>query len=193
MSTLSKTFFTAEEYLELERKAEFKSEYHDGRIYAMSGVTRQHEWIKMELTGSFYLHLRGKNCAAYSSDMRVYAQASGLYTYPDLAVVCGKAQFADGQFDTLINPILLVEVLSPSTESYDRGRKAAMYQTIPSLQELLLIAQDAYKVELFRRELDGTWSRTEAAGLDASIELQSIGFTLRLSELYERLIRETEL
>jgi Uma2 family endonuclease len=187
--------FTAEEYLELECKSEFKSEYRDGQIYAMPPINRKHDWIYSELLVHVYQHLSDKNCSAYSSQMRVYAQAIGLYTYPDLSAVCGKAEFAEAKFDTdtLLNPILLVEILSPSTEAYDRGRKAAMYQTIPSLQELLLIAQDTYKVELCRRESDGTWSRIDAAGLDASIELQSIGFTLRLSELYERLIRETEL
>ncbi len=192
MSTLSKTFFTPEEYLELERKAEFKSEYQDGRIYAMSGGTRRHDRINAQLYLLVGQHLDDKECSWHTSNMRVYAQASGLYTYPDLSIVCGTAQFADGTLDTLTNPILLAEILSPSTEAYDRGRKAVMYQSIPSLQELLFIAQDTYKVELLRRESDGTWSRTEAAGLEASIELRSIGYTLPLRGLYKRVIRETE-
>jgi Uma2 family endonuclease len=189
MSTLAKPFVTPEEYLELERKAEFKSEYHDGKIYAMSGVSRWHDWINSQLSGLIYQHLRGSQCGWFTANMRVLVEASGLYTYPDLSVVCGKAQFADDRFDTLTNPILLVEILSPSTEDYDRGRKAAMYRKIPSLQELLLIAQGAYEVELHRRGTDGTWSLIEVSGLDATIELRSIGYTLRLSELYER-VRE---
>jgi Uma2 family endonuclease len=194
MSAPSKTFFTAEEYLELEEGTELKNEYRDGQIYAMPPINREHDWIGSELAWRVLQHLRGKKCSWYSSKMRLHAPASGLYTYADLSVVCGTAQFAEGKkTDTLLNPVLVVEILSPDTESYDRGRKAAMYQTISSLQELLLIAQDTYKVELLRRESDGTSSRTEAAGLDASIELQSIGFTLPLRELYERLIRETEL
>jgi len=190
MSTLAKTFVTPEEYLELERKAEWKNEYRDGKIYAMSGVSRQHDWITTQLTFLMVQHLRPGKCRCFSADMRVLVQASGIYTYPDLSVVCGDAQFADAHVDTLLNPILLVEVLSPSTESYDRGLKAAAYRTIPSLQELLLVAQNSYEVELHRREVKGTWTRIEAAGLEASIELQSIGYLLRLGELYERLIEQ---
>lgn len=190
MSTLPETFVTPEEYLELERKAEYKSEYYRGKIFAMSGCTRRHDWVATQLTLLIGQHLRGKNCRRYSSDMRVLVQANGLYTYPDLSVVCGEAQFADPHVDTLLNPILLVEILSPSTEDYDRGRKAAMYRQIPSLQELLLIAQESYAVELYRRHPDGTWLLIEVSGLDAAVELTSIGYTLRLSELYERVIEE---
>jgi Uma2 family endonuclease len=188
MSTLAKPFVTPEEYLELERKAEFKSEYHDGKIYAMSGVSRRHDWIDTQLAFLIARHLDGGQCDLFSSNMRVLVEASGLYTYPDLSVVCGEARFApaDSHVDTLLNPILLVEILSPSTEDYDRGRKAAMYRKIPSLQELLLIAQGAYEVELHRRGTDGTWSLIEVSGLDATIELTSIGYTLRLSELYKK-------
>jgi Uma2 family endonuclease len=116
----------------------------------------------------------------------VLVEASGLYTYPDLSVVCGERRYADAHVDTLTNPTLLVEVLSPSTEDYDRGGKAAMYRRLPSLQELLIISQDSYEVELSRRMPDGSWSLLEAVGLEASIDLHSIGYTLRLSELYER-------
>jgi Uma2 family endonuclease len=190
MSTLANKFVTPEEYLEFERKAEYKSEYHDGKIYAMSGVSRRHDRINVPLSALLDRHLRGGKCEVFSSDMRVLVEASGLYTYPDLSVVCGQARFADGHFDSLTNPVLLVEILSPSTEAYDRGLKAAMYRKIPSLQELLLIAQERYEVQLYRRIPDGTWSVMDFEGLDASVELQSIGYTLRLSELYERLIGE---
>jgi len=188
MSTLAKTFVTPEEYLELERKAEYKSEYRDGRIYAMSGASRKHDRINAELYLLFGRHLAGGECEWFTANMRVLVEASGLYTYPDLSVVFGEPQFTDAHVDTLLNPVLLVEILSPSTENYDRGWKAAAYRKIPSLQELLLIAQMSYEVDLHRRNPDGSWSRIRAAGLEASIELQSIGYTLRLSELYRRVV-----
>ena len=118
--------------------------------------------------------------------MRVLAQPNSLYTYPDLSVACGHPQFADATVDTLINPTLLIEVLSPSTENYDRGTKAKLYRTIPSLQELLLVAQNAVEVELYRRQSDGSWFLIEANGIDATIDLESIGYTLRLRDVYER-------
>lgn len=186
MPTLARPFVTPEEYLELERKAEFRSEYHGGQIFAMSGGSSRHDDIVAQLSGLVGQQLRGKKCKWYTANMRVLADPSRLYTYPDLSAVCGEPRFADSHQDTLTNPTLLVEVLSPSTEDYDRGRKAAMYRKIPSLRELLIIAQDRYEVELYRRGPDGTWSLLEAVGLEASIELQSIGYTLRLSELYER-------
>ena len=128
----------------------------------------------------------------HSAEMRVLALPSGLYTYPDLSVVCGKPQYADSQVDTLTNPTLLVEILSPSTEAYDRGQKAKLYRSIPSLQELLLIEQETYEVELYRRQPDGTWSIISALGLDSSIELTSIGYTLQLRELYEIVVADGE-
>jgi Uma2 family endonuclease len=186
LSTLPKTFVTPEEYLDLERKAEFKSEYHDGKIFAMSGVSRRHDRINAQLSGLMHQQLDGGKCEWFTANMRVLVEASGLYTYPDLSVVCGEPRFADPYVDTLTNPTLLFEVLSPSTEDYDRGRKAAMYRKIPSLQELLLIAQDSYEVELSRRMPDGNWSLMGASGLEASIDLLSIGYTLRLRDLYKR-------
>ena len=191
MSTLPKTFITPEQYLELERKAEFKSEYYDGEIFAMSGVNRKHDDIVSQLLLLIGQHLRGKNCRWHTSDMRVLVVPGGLYTYPDLSVVCGSRQFADSQLDTLTNPALLVEVLSPTTQRYDRGDKAKLYRGIDSLQELLLVAQDRYEVELYRRQPDATWLIVEAKGLESSIELTSISYTLRLAELYERVVDET--
>jgi Uma2 family endonuclease len=188
VSTLAKSFVTPEEYLELERKAEHKSEYHDGTIYAMSGVSRWHDWINSQLYELVGNHGRGKQCSWYTAGMRVLAETSGLYTYPDLSVVSGESRFADANFDTLLNPVLLVEILSPATEDYDRGRKAAMYRRMPSLRELLLISVDSYEVELSRRRDDGCWSLVTVTGLEASIELASIGYTLPLSELYKKVI-----
>ena len=192
MSTQPKTFYTPEEYLALERKAEGRSEYHDGQIFAMSGGTRWHDRIDNQFSLLIEQHLAGRRCEAFSSSMRVLARPSGLYTYPDLSVACEEPQFADAEMDTLVNPTLLVEILSPSTEDYDRGTKAKMYRAIPSLRELLLISQESYEVELYRRQAGGGWSLTEAKGLEASIELESIGYTLRLLDLYKKVLAHRE-
>jgi Uma2 family endonuclease len=181
-------FLSPEEYLAIERKAEYKSEYYHGEMFAMSGVSRRHDRINVRLTFLIAQHLRGKRCETFSANMRVLATSSGLYTYPDLSVVCEEPQFADAHIDTLTNPALLVEILSPSTEDYDRGKKAKLYRAIQSLQELLFIAQDSYEVELYRRQPDGSWSLLEAAGLESAITLASIGYTLPLGELYENVL-----
>ncbi len=192
MSTLASRFLSPEEYLEIERKAEDKSEYYKGEMFAMSGASRRHDRIVVPLTILIGQHLKGKRCETFSANMRVLATPSGLYTYPDLSVACDEPQFADPHVDTLTNPTLLVKVLSPSTENYDRGKKAKLYRAIPSLQELLFIAQDSYEVELYRRQPDGTWSLIEARGLESAIALTSIGYTLSLRELYERVLGDSE-
>lgn len=183
MSTLPKSFLTPEEYLEIERKAEFRSEYYNGEMFAMSGGSRWHGRIAFRLNSLIEQHLAGKPCEGYAADMRVLTP-SGLYTYPDLVVVCDEPQFLDNQLDTLTNPSLLVEILSPSTETYDLGKKAEMYRTIPSLREMLFISQDRYHVQLQQRQQDGKWLLSEADGLDSSIELSSIGYSLSLREAY---------
>jgi Uma2 family endonuclease len=185
MATQPKTLYTPEQYLELERKAEYKSEYSRGEIFAMSGASRRHAGIAMQLYLLVAQRLRGRRCRSYPSDMRVLVEPDGLYTYPDLSAVCGEARYVDTQLDTLANPTLIVEIISPSTEDYDRGRKAKLYRAMPSVQELLLIAQDSYDVELYRRQEDGSWHLTVASGLEASVELATIGLTLNLRELYE--------
>ena len=192
MSTLGNPYLTPEEYLEIERKAEFKSEYYRGEMFAMSGCSRKHDRITFRLSILLGQHLRGKTCEPFTANMRVLATPAGLYTYPDLSVVCGEPQFQDAQVDTLINPTLLVEVLSPSTEDYDRGKKAKLYRGIASLQELLIVSQDRYEVELYRRQTDGSWSLLEAEGLDGAIALNSIGYTLSLGELYETVREEAK-
>jgi Uma2 family endonuclease len=184
MSTLAKHLITPEEYLELDSKAEYRSEYHDGEMFPMEAASPCHSLIGTQLVMLVGVHLREKTCMVFGSDMRILVAPSGLYTYPDLSVVCGKPQLADA--NTLANPMLLVEILSPSTQDYDRGTKSKLYRSIPSLQDLLFIAQNDYDVELYRRQGDATWSLIGANGLDASIELTSIQYTLPLRELYEK-------
>lgn len=180
------TPMTEAEYLEFERSSELKHEFLDGEIYAMSGASRAHNLICMTASFLLYSQLRGRPCETYQSDMRVKVPATGLYTYPDVTVVCGQVELADEAFDTLLNPTIIIEVLSPSTERYDRGRKFQHYRKLPSLQEYVLIAQDAPRIEHYRRGQDGTWLLTDASGLEAVVQLPAIGCTLALSEVYEQ-------
>ena len=186
MSSLPKVRFTPEQYLALERQAEYKSEFLDGEIFAMAGASREHNLIALNVSASLHGQLRGRPCETYPSDMRVKVTATGLRTYPDVVVVCGEPQFEDENGDTLLNPILLVEVLSRTTEAYDRGEKFAHYRLLESLAEYVLIAQDRCQVERFTRQPDGQWLLAEAHDLGAAIALPSIGAQLVLAEVYER-------
>jgi Uma2 family endonuclease len=186
VSTLSKTFLTAEEYLEFERKVEFKSEYYLGEIFAMAGATEAHNLLVWNLIRELGQQLRSRPCHAYPSDMRVRVSPTGLYTYPDVVVVCGERQFLTEEKDTLLNPSLLVEVLSPSTEAYDLGRKFEHYQSIESLGEYLVMATDRIHASLFTRQADGTWLLKSASRMEDSLDLQSVGCRLTLADLYEK-------
>ena len=186
MSTQPKTHYTPEEYLELESAAEFKSEFFNGEIFAMSGASRRHVLIVTNLVGELRTQLKKRDCEVYSADMRVRVSPSGLYTYPDVIVVCGEAQFSDEQKDTLTNPNVIVEVLSESTKDYDRGGKFEQYRTLESFREYVLVAQDKPHVEHFMRQPDNRWILTETNLLEDSIELSSIGCTLALTEIYDK-------
>ena len=133
MSALPEPFITPEQYLEIERKAADKSEYHSGQMFAMAGASREHNLITANVVGELRSLLRGRPCKTYPSDMRVLVLATGLHTYPDVSVACGEPEFLDGALDVLLNPLVIVEVLSSSTEPYDRGAKFALYQHLPSL------------------------------------------------------------
>lgn len=187
MSAIPKTKLTPEEYLEFERKSEERHEYYNGEIFAMSGAKRNHNKIVGNLSGLVWQQLKGKDCEFYPSDMRVFVPATGLYTYPDLVVVCGEPKFKDDVLDTLLNPILLVEVLSESTESYDRGKKFQHYRSIESLREYVLVAQDEARIEKYVKTGDGFWLLSEAVGLDAEIEFSSIECRIALSEVYDKI------
>jgi Uma2 family endonuclease len=185
MSTQPKSYLTPEEYLAIERKAQFKSEYWNGEMYAMSGARRAHNVIAFNSAGALAPQLRGKPCEAYVGDMRVRT-TGGLYTYPDLVVVCGEPRFVDGEFDTLVNPSLIVEILSPSTEAYDRGEKFEQYRTIDSLTEYLTLASTRIHADLYIRQPNGDWLLRVSDKLEDAIELASCGCTLRLAEIYEK-------
>jgi Uma2 family endonuclease len=187
MSSLPRPQFSPQEYLALERRAEYRSEYFDGEIFAMAGASREHNLIAGNAFASLHGQLKGRRCEAYPGDMRVRVSQPGLYTYPDVVVVCGEPEFEDAEVDTLLNPTLIVEVLSPTTEAYDRGEKFAQYRTLASLAEYVLIAQDRYRVERFARQPDGQWLFAAAHRLDQVISLASIDCRLPLAEVYDRL------
>lgn len=176
---------TPEEYLVIERAAERKSEYYDGRMFLVSGASRPHVLITMNLVRDLGNQLLDRPCEVYALDMRLKVTAAGLHTYPDVTVACGDIRFEDSRTDTLLNPRVVIEILSPSTEVYDRGRKFAMYRALDSLREYVLISQSEHWVERFARQSDSPdWECSEARGLDAEMELPSIGCCLRLSEVY---------
>ena len=181
----AQALFTPEEYLARERKALTKSEYRDGRIYAMPGASRKHNLITAHIVGEFYIQLRDRSCEVYPSDMRVKVSAAGLYTYPDVIVVCDEPRFDDTHFDTLLNPTVLIEVLSPSTAAYDRAEKFASYQKLDSLREYVLIAQDNVCVEHYLRQ-EQDWDLTEFRSLDDVFQLPSIQCELSLQAIYAK-------
>lgn len=187
MCAMPKPRLTAQEYLQIERQAEYKSEFYAGRIYAKAGASEEHNLITLNVGSELRGQLRGGPCRTYASDMRVKVDVTSRYTYPDVVVVCDEPQFEDAELDTLLNPTLIVEVLSPSTESYDRGEKATDYRQIPSLREYLFIAQDRPHVERYRRGEGDEWILSEADGLDAVLPLSAIGCQLRLADVYERI------
>ena len=177
---------TEAEYLEMERAAEFKSEFYDGEIFAMAGGTPRHSLIGTNVAVEFGNRLRAKPCVPYNADLRIKIEATGLLTYPDLSVICGPLQFAEGTDDTVVNPTVLVEVLSASTEAYDRGKKFEHYRQIPTLREYLLVSQTEPRVEQFLRQPDGHWLLSEAVGIEAQLELPSLRVTISLAEIFAK-------
>lgn len=173
-------------YLAIERRAEIKSEFFEGEMFAMSGGTRWHSLISTNLAREFGNRLTGHRCVPYNADLRVKIMATGLLTYPDLSVVCGEMQLLDDDMDTLLNPTVIVEVLSDSTEAYDRGKRFEHYRQIPSLREYLLVSQKEPRIEQFIRQESGFWLLREAAGLDATLELPSLKITLALAEVFAK-------
>ncbi|MDP9194843.1 MAG: Uma2 family endonuclease [Acidobacteriota bacterium] len=185
MSSANPSLLTPSEYLEIERKSEIRSEYIAGRMYAMSGASRRHSLI----TGNFHRELsgqlRGRACEAHAIDLRLKVNPTGMYTYPDIVAVCGEVQLEDDRFDTLLNPTVIVEVLSGSTEAYDRGEKFAHYRRLDTLREYVLVAQDKIRIEHFRREGE-EWILSEVSGLDATLHLGSIDCHVAVAAIYEK-------
>jgi len=187
MSSERKTHLGPDEYLALERKAEIRSEYLEGDMVAMSGGSREHNLIVTNIVRELSAQLKGRSCEVYPSNMRVKVSATGLYTYPDVVVVCGDPELEDANGDSLTNPAVVVEVLSDSTESYDRGAKFGHYRKIESLIEYLLVSQQEYRIEQYVRQPDGPWARSEVRGLAGKLALPSIQCSVNMSEIYERI------
>ena len=184
-STVAQTYLTPEEYLTWERKADIKHEYLRGAIIAMSGASRAHSLIVTNISGELYIQLKGGRCEVHTNDMRVRTSPETSYFYPDVVVVCDNPRFEDSTFDTLLNPIVLVEVLSPSTEAYDRGEKFGHYQQLTSLREYILVSQDEVQVEHHHRQ--GTeWRPTDFRSLEDVLLLTSIDCELSLEDIYRR-------
>ncbi len=186
MTSVPKRYLTSEEYLAKERKAEYKSEYFKGEMFAMSGASREHNLIAGNLSRELGNQLLDRPCEVYQSDMRVKVSRTGLYTYPDVVIVCGEPRFEDTDVDTLLNPTVLFEVLSETTENYDRGKKSVYYRTLPSLQEYVLVAQDKCHVEQFTRQPDNRWLLWETDDLEGVLNLPSIGCELKLTDVYAK-------
>jgi Uma2 family endonuclease len=186
MSTLTVTHVTPEEYLAAERLSETRSEYLDGGVYPMPGGTANHGRIVVNVATELATQLRERDCDVLLSDMKVRMPDSRKFFYPDVVVICGKLQFHDERKDIITNPNLVIEVLSPSTEAFDRGAKFRAYQTIESLKEYLLASQDRPLIEQYIRDEGGEWRYKAAEGIESSLTLPSVGCTLNLAAVYKR-------
>jgi Uma2 family endonuclease len=184
-AALAEPYYTPAEYLALERQADTRSEYLHGRIFAMAGASEEHNLIAGNLFGELYIRFRDRPCRAYVGDMRVRVTDTGLYTYPDVVALCGEPRFEDAEVDTLLNPQVVVEVLSPKTEAYDRGEKFAHYRRLESVREYVLIAQDRVSVEVFRRQGEH-WLLTDLRAPEDVLRLESVGCDVLLSAIYAK-------
>ncbi|CAN5357758.1 Uma2 family endonuclease [soil metagenome] len=188
MSVLpEKKFVTPDEYLEFERAALEKHEYLNGEIFAMSGASLRHGRISANITTSFGQQFKKGSCEVFHSDLRVHIPRTGLFTYPDIIVVCGNPQLRDDAFlDTLLNPDMILEVLSPSTQDYDRGDKFEHYRTVESLKEYVLIWQDKKRAARYSKQDSGSWVLTDFIGEDSVIELTSVKGLLSFEDIYDK-------
>lgn len=188
MASVPNYYLSPEEYLALERKAEFKSEYMDGVVYAMAGASKRHNLIVANIIITIGAQLKGRPCKVYPSDLKVRVPSPKRYFYPDVSVVCGEDEFADDEQDIILNPSLIVEVSSETTAAFDRGKKFLSYQQIGSLQEYLLVSQDEILLEGYSRQGNDTWLYTKVTGLEGSLTLPSIECTLALKDVYDKAI-----
>jgi Uma2 family endonuclease len=184
MATQRQRRYSSEEYLALERQSDQKHEYVNGRVIAMAGASEAHNIIAGNLFAALHAQFRGRPCRTYIGDLRVKVSPSGLYTYPDVVAVCGERRFEDAEGDTLLNPTVIVEVLSKTTEAYDRGDKFAHYREIDSLAEYVLVAQDKVRVERYVRQ-GSDWLLTAFHDPHDTLRLESIGCKVTLREIYD--------
>lgn len=179
-------YVTPQVYLEQERAAEFKSEYCEGIIYAMSGASIAHNTISVNVTGGLWVQFKGRPCKVFNNDMKVFVESSSLYAYPDVVALCGEARFHDDHKDILMNPTVVFEVLSPSTEAYDRGVKFNHYQHLSALTDYVLISQDRIRLERYQRQADGSWRYTCHEDSEEMIRFEELQCELRLADVYDK-------
>lgn len=185
MSAQAQTKLTDEEYLAIDRAAEFKSEFYGGEMFAMAGGSAVHSLLGIAIGAELRAVLKGSGCRTYNSELRVRVARGGLYAYPDTTVVCGELQYAEGTTDVITNPTVVIEVLSKSTEAYDRGFKSSEYRRIPSLKEYAFLSQTEPRVEIYGRNVDGEWGVfSEYVGLDATCRFASLDCRIRLADIY---------
>ncbi len=182
-----KLYYSKEEYLEMEAAAAYKSEYYQGEIFAMSGGTRKHSIICINLYRTISEATYHNDCVLFESNMKLEIAEADAYVYPDVMVVCGDAEAAENTPDPISNPILVIEVLSPGTESFDRGLKFEYYKTVPTLKEYVLVSQSKPKIEVFFRGNENLWTYTIVEGLDKTVFLQSLDYEIALKEIYHKL------
>lgn len=181
----AKRKYTIEEYLEMENASSEKHEYYQGEIFAMSGNKFQHNIVTSNLIGSLGNRLKSKTCRPFSSDLRVHIKKNTLFTYPDISIVCGKPEFLNDDQFNLLNPTVIIKVLSPSTKSYDRGDKFRLYRDIPSLKQYILIEPEAIHIEAFSINTQGYWELKEYSALNESLQLRSIDVDVALEDIYD--------
>jgi len=187
MAAQPKPRLTPEEYLVRERLAESKSEYYQGEVFAMAGTSRKHNLIVANLVFSLMASLRQRDCEVYPSDMRLLVSDTGLYTYPDVMVVCGEPILADAHFDILTNPLLIIEVLSESTKDYDRGGKFHQYMRLPSLQEYLTVSQTEKMIDQRVRQADDSWVVREVVPANGTVRLACLGIEVAFADVYDKI------
>jgi Uma2 family endonuclease len=187
-----KRLYSPEEYLELEATAEYKNEYYDGQIIPMPGATPNHNKIAGNFSAALNFAFKGQPYQVFMSDLRLWIPQTRLYTYPDVMVVSGELEYAEGRKDTITNPVAIAEVLSDSTEDYDRGKKFKLYRSIPSLREYITIAQSEMQVEQFSKTDDNKWILSEYEGENAVLALTSLPFEIALRDIYDKVEFDTE-
>jgi Uma2 family endonuclease len=188
MSSQRSTLLTPEEYLALERKSEIKHEYFAGEMFAMVGASKRHNLIAANIIRILGNQLLERPCNVYPSDMRVKVSATGKYAYPDIVVSCEEEKFDDAQNDTLLNPVIIIEILSESTEAYDRGKKFENYQYVESLTEYILVAQDPYRIEQYVRQDNKEWRYFTYHNSEDVLKINAIGCELMLNDVYAKVI-----
>jgi len=186
MLKANEKYVCVEEYFAREETAEHRSEYFCGDVFAMAGGTPNHNRITVNLASLLRSRFRGGTCEVFASDLRVQVKKDFHYTYPDVVVVCGELKFLEGRSDTVVNPVVIIEVLSESTKDYDRGTKFTAYRSIETLTDYVLVDQDTVHIEYFSKESDGTWRLRELFSAEDLLEIKSIQATIPAKEVYER-------